>query len=677
MKGSNANRFGKIGKWRVSIADLVFLAASFAVIFAKRSQFFSYQSPLNPDEALFAAGAMRSLYGWLNWGMIDPTTSGPLNFMVLTWPRLYDGDITLYSARLTGAVLAGATAGFFYATARQLMGTVWAILATLPCVLFYATTSHIDFVHFNSEQLPVSIIAGSIFFLIRATQHRTVFPLAMAAFLAGLIPFAKLQGLLWAALLGLALLINSRRASSTGARNKQLTVVVFFGILPAALFLIPLVVTGDFNDFVKSYLLQQYLRGTSGVSALGSIWATSTVRALLVASGCVVILCAATVIRDFIVRDDRLRLSTQQVALILFSILSLPIALVSVALPGRPYPHYLQFLIPAIFLWMISALSLVNNRFRARPAYRFVVFFMLGLAGVVPSIIWGPRERVYDLYVGRGYGGFQTGNSSSPRSLSWLRPNNYDTIVCWGWQPECYVDSAMKSATRDGTNENQIYSTALRSYFRSRFLSDFEKSRPDFVVDFVAPGGFVFDDVSKASIETFSEFDMLLKSDFDMISKHNPPDQCPRLYVRKSRYGSLSRTEVEFDAIDGPSDGTTRASAIDDRSTFESCKDYWLLPERTTGTLALSFREARPVKSIAVLNTRNGVAGDRASDRVRISLIRDGRTVATTTIGLNRFPRWTNIEFGAAVGGVNSLTLEILSYFGTGGGLNEVKVYSE
>ena len=372
-----------------------------------------------------------------------------------------------------------------------------------------------------------------------------------------------------------------------------------------------------------------------------------------------------------------LRLSTQQVTLILFSSLSLPVALVSVALPGRLYPHYLQFLIPAIFLWMISALSLVVNRFQARPADRFVVFFMLGLAGVVPSIIWGPRERVFDLYVERGYGGFQTGNSSSPRSLSWPRPNNYDTIACWGWQPECHVDSAMKSATRDGTNENQIYSTGLQSYFRSRFLSDFNKSRPDFVVDFVAPGGFVFDDVSKASIETFPEFDVLLKSDFDMISKHNPANQCPRLYVRKSRYGSLSRTAVEFDAIDGPSDGTTQASAIDDRSTFQSCQDYWLLPERATGTLTISFRETRPVKSIAILNTRNGVAGDRASDRVRISLIGDGRVVATTTIGLNRFPRWTNVEFGTAVNGVNSLTLEVLSYFGTGGGLNEVKVYSE
>jgi hypothetical protein len=35
-----------------------------------------------------------------------------------------------------------------------------------PAALFYVATRHFDFVHFSSEQLPVFLIAGSVYFLV-------------------------------------------------------------------------------------------------------------------------------------------------------------------------------------------------------------------------------------------------------------------------------------------------------------------------------------------------------------------------------------------------------------------------------------------------------------------------------------------------------------------------------
>jgi hypothetical protein len=667
---------GRNGGKHLAIADLAFLAVTFAIIFAHRSQYFSYYPILNPDEALFAASAMRSSYGWANWGMIDATTSGPLNVIVLTWPHLYGADITLYSGRLTGAGLACGTAGFLYLTARQFMPAIWAVPAVIPCILFYATVGDAHFLHFSSEQLPVFLVAGSIYFLVRAMQRHTVFDSATAALLCGLVPFAKLQGVLFAALLGVALLTSILALSPAGVRKKQFAASMFFGCLPAALFLVPLAVSGELDDFVKSYFLQQHLRGSDGVPALGMIWTIPSARAFVVASGCIVALSATILGCSFFMHKERFALSKPQTALLSLSLVALPVACVSIDLPGRPFAHYLQFLIPAASLWTISATLLLAKALRGATA-KNMALFMLALASFVPSSAWSPLERHYDFHTQPTVNGLWTGNLTSPRSLSWLRPSVDDTIVCWGWQPQCYVESAIRPATRDGTNENQIYTTSLLPYFRSRFMADLAKSEPDFVVDFVTPNSFGFSDPEKQSIRMFPEFDARIGADFEMVSKHDPADSCPRLYIRKSRYAALSKTLVEFATIAGPSGGSTRAAAVDDRSTFETCRDYWLLPEYSTGTLTISFQKAGPVKSIAILNTRNGPTADRATDQVRLSLMRNGERVMTRSVGLDRFPRWTNVELEEPVQNVDTLELEIISYFGAGGGLNEVKVYSD
>jgi hypothetical protein len=79
---------------------------------------------------------------------------------------------------------------------------------------------------------------------------------------------------------------------------------------------------------------------------------------------------------------------------------------------------------------------------------------------------------------------------------------------------------------------------------------------------------------------------------------------------------------------------------------------------------------------VAILNTRNGKDGDRASDRIRLSARLDGKTVAAKELNLERFPHWTYYRFDQPVT-ADGLTIEILSHRGVGGGLNEVKAYRD
>ena len=125
-----------------------------------------------------------------------------------------------------------------------------------------------------------------------------------------------------------------------------------------------------------------------------------------------------------------------------------------------------------------------------------------------------------------------------------------------------------------------------------------------------------------------------------------------------------------------PTNSGHPAAAIDDRSIFESCDDNWLLPPKTLGAVAIDFREAGSLASITILNTRNGDRGNQAGDRVRLSARLAGETVATHELTLEPFPRWTSYRFEPPVV-ADGLTIEMLSFRGRGGGLNEVKAYRD
>ena len=60
---------GRSGGKHTTIADLAFLAVTCAIIFAHRSQYFSYYPILNPDEALFAASQLHTIELHFNKGL--------------------------------------------------------------------------------------------------------------------------------------------------------------------------------------------------------------------------------------------------------------------------------------------------------------------------------------------------------------------------------------------------------------------------------------------------------------------------------------------------------------------------------------------------------------------------------------------------------------------------------
>jgi hypothetical protein len=101
----------------------------------------------------------------------------------------------------------------------------------------------------------------------------------------------------------------------------------------------------------------------------------------------------------------------------------------------------------------------------------------------------------------------------------------------------------------------------------------------------------------------------------------------------------------------------------------------WLLPDRAEGWLDVTFRSARRVRRVVLVNSHNRNHLDRAAERVRVTAYSDQGQVgaAEGTFPAPKAER-SALELPLDARNVTSLRIEVLSYFGLGGGLAEVEV---
>ena len=667
-----------VASWRkpssAASVSIGYLLASAFFIGLNRAAVYQYDLPANIDEAQMAANAMRARFGWLNWDLVDPVTSGPLNSLVLGWPYLFGADITLYSARLTAAIIAWSCGLFIFLAARRIAGAASAILASFPVFLFFGSTTYHEFVHYSSEHLPILLICGSLYFFVLSFYHHGVIPLIVSAILLGAVPYAKLQGAPIAALLGIWILARAVQTDQATTRPRW-GMVIAASLLPTMIFLGPLALVGELDYFFRSYFSQFYFRwerldhGAWHLRPWDMLVYYFPIFALLAATAT-----AAGISVLAYVGAGRPRLQAVQDWLLPLALAIIPVTYFSVAAPGQKYAHYLLFWIPTVAVWSVSTLSLWPSLPFSRPlalgsraALFAVVATMIGSTGYYPQGDWLLNSA------------FLSGKPlEAPRSLQWLRPAGGDTLLCWGWQPDCYLSAAIKPATRYITNENQLYQTGLAPYFRDRFMEEINARRPDFIVDGITPDSFHFNDVSRHSLSAMSYFKNILDAEYALASSAALRERCPRVYVRRERMQALNESRIAFSRIraSAAADGSD-AQALDDGSVDEKCQDYWITPDGRKGTVELIFEKPTRVKTVLLLNTRNGLLGDRATGTVAVTLMRGKAVARRTEIAMRRFPYWTIVSFDSAVEDVDAAHISILSFEGLGGGLNEVKLYRD
>ena len=310
---------------------------------------------------------------------------------------------------------------------------------------------------------------------------------------------------------------------------------------------------------------------------------------------------------------------------------------------GRIYFHYLFLTVPPLLI-LGGAMLAAAVRYFDYDYRRVALVRWLSFGGAVAIVIVAVCMVCKIDQFERAHGAFLQGQAftaSHTLCLAASDQNGSHALLGLAGGMLCELRDRRRRPAKS-ININQTYDTALRPYFRSRFLADFARSQPDFVIDAVAPGSFSFEDPDKQGIASFPELAEIVARDFVPLSQVMPPGRCQRLYVRRVRFAALEKSLIPFTRIAATASAAGYpAQAVDDRSIFETCDDYWLLPKGTLGAVALDFAEAGPLGSVAILNTRNGLVGDRASERVRLSARLGGKTTVATELTLQPFPRWT------------------------------------
>jgi hypothetical protein len=555
--------------WRYALLMLV-------VLFAWRWPWLYEPMDLNPDESWFLAGALTLRHDPVFWRSVDGITSGPLNFFALLPPSLAGLPLNYFVARLTVlAMVFGATVAL-YATLRSAYGTRVARVAILPALLFFALAADSDFVCYASEN-PSLLFAGVGLWLLWSQRPRpddapgaVRWRWLAGGAIVGLMPWAKLQSAPLALTLAawgawLALASSSRALSESdknpivrtldpvgplrgterlrvlpglegprhpiGARWVQVGKLAAATLAPSLVFLILVAWAGVFEDFYRSYLLDNFTYVEEGGG-----YAKTAARFVLISQftrhyAVFFVGVVGVGIVALIERGIRRRAPGP------ITWMSLVLSLVSfwvVLAPGRDFLHYLLYTVLPLTAWAGASYGDMTTALE-RPRARLVLALAFMAVTAVP--MWFVRAT----YIGAPaiYGHF---------AEHWLAPydsvgkvllqyrRDGDTMGLWGWYSHAYVQARLPQAQREAESEHQLRDWPLRdSYFRPQYMKDLRRNRPALFVDAVGPGAFGYDVRETSAHETFGELAAYIRENYTLAADEGHA----RVYVRNDRYAEI------------------------------------------------------------------------------------------------------------------------------------------
>lgn len=517
-----------------------FLVLAIVFLFAWRWPFLLEAKELNPDEGQFIAGAQTLVHDPVFWRSVDGVTSGPLNYAVLLPIPLVGLPLDYFTTRLVGLALVAIALVACYRLLRRWAPPLAAQLAVFPALVFFATVTDGDFVHYSSEHVPMALFATGAYWLFRRAREQPTGPaleLLAGAFCIGCLPWAKLQaGPLGAVVILLRLAwIGSARTAPLRPRLVGATAVIGGVLAPSLLAFAALIATGQVGQFYARYIRMSVAWVGAGDPLLTTF--RQLVRFLTVTNhypvflGAVVLALAAGAIALVGLRRRPHAFGWGAAIVVL-------VAFASVFTPRHPWSHYFLFSVWPLTLWLGCVLADVWEA-PARP--RWLGIALLAAVGFWPLAhrLGQPAPNVFGRFVECWRHPYSV---TGAIVRAYAKPG--DTLAVWGWKTDLYVDSGLPQAIRDPHTAWSIWETPARPYYRADFLRDLQRSQPTFFVDAVGPGAIFFPDRGAAH-ESFPELADHIREHYDLLIDLTSE----RLYVRRdspvAAPGQLSLTQLQ------------------------------------------------------------------------------------------------------------------------------------
>lgn len=481
--------------------ECAFLASAGLTLLAWRWPTFLWQNPLNPDEALWVAGALKVTADWVPWRGFDGTTSGPLTVYTLALPAIFGGRIDFFSARIIGVCLLTATMVGLYYSVKWLAGARVARLSIFPAVLLLALSKDWNFLHFSSEIVPIFLtttaLAASAYLARDAsTKNGRIVACGIAGLCLGGSALAKLQSapLILALMIFVATSIAfAHRRRWKGASSEGLVFLFSLCLVPGAIALV-LRITGEWE-----YAVRSYVKNTIGYVEIGarvgpSFLFDSSASYTAFLCGTLIVLAAGT----GAIFWWRQRPGSRSLCLAGAALLLLIAAGFAIYIPHRPYQHYLLFSVVPLSCCVASVLALIRETDWWRRRETLIVGAYLSLflvSALAVTLSSAPTPLVAEI----------ASNSTRKISRQALAISRYappgSRVAIWGACPEYYVQTQTIMATRYG-QMGPVPPGPMREYYERVLLRDLESSKPRVFVDAVHPGAFVYQDRATQGFET-------------------------------------------------------------------------------------------------------------------------------------------------------------------------------
>ncbi|MPR33954.1 hypothetical protein [Salmonirosea aquatica] len=511
---------------RVSLA--LYLPAAALILVLMRLPALVLNRELNADESQMISHAITLFQHPVYWRSVDGTTIGPLDNYLLAIPRLLGFQLDYVSARVMG-LLCGLGALYFYFVAiRRWFGNATARISLLIPLIFLAFTQELDFVHYSSEQVPLLLLSLCLALVARISIQKSpsAWPAFGLGFVAGMIPFAKVQAVPQALVLVLGGLYLTYQQYRQTRNSTPLLVLLVGGIIFLVMALLWMLANGVFQDFIDFYILGNavYAAGAgldTGPSQFGRlVLASPDFTALLIITSVVLVVGLLAGGRTLTKTP-----SSSQNLFISLLLLGYGLAAVYAATKsGNVFVHYLNFCIYPLALASALGVQRVSTQ------------RLLALVGPMLLLGWFGLNDAISFYQSRQLNALVSVDATtllqSPvvKALApYTRPN--DQMVVWGWQCRYYVEAQLAQGTAENHSGRDVFQHPMRDQYRERYLSDMRRNRPAIFLDAVGKNSLWLQNVSTQGHEVFPALATYVAANYQYIGDVDGT----RLYVRNDR----------------------------------------------------------------------------------------------------------------------------------------------
>lgn len=517
------------------VPSSLYLFGALAVFVLMRLPSIVLNREFNADESQMISHAITLFQDPVYWRSVDGTTIGPLDSYLLVLPRLLGFQLDYTSARIMGLLCGVGSLYFFFIATKRWFGEQTARITLLLPLIFLAFTQEPDYVHYSSEQVPLLLLSVCLALLAGLSQKKKeftfqvkkapVWPAFGLGFVAGMVPFAKVQGVPQAVVLVLGGLYVTYQYYRQNKNAKPLLGLLAGGISFPAVALVWMLGYGVFQHFIDFYILGNvaYAGGSGDVSIptqFGKLVLLSPdFTALLGIVGLLTLL--------GVVAGRRASLSTPSPRSLFIPLLILGYGLAAVyatTKSGNLFIHYLSFCIYPLSL----AAALGISKSADKKA--------LALLGPMLLIGWFGVQDALSFYKMRQLNAFVSVDArellESPvvRAMKpYIRPK--DTMVVWGWQCRYYVEAQVAQGTAANHSERCIFQHPLHEEYRQKYLADMQRNRPAIFIDAVGKNSMWVQDVATQGYESFPELARYIRENYKYLGKIDDT----RLFIRQDR----------------------------------------------------------------------------------------------------------------------------------------------